>query len=60
MHESIDYRLSTGTGKTGKAWYMLTVTIGKYTSEPVFISELEYDYLNNLHKGDGKIELDKE
>lgn len=60
MQDLMDYRLTTGVGKTNKNWYMLTVTIGKYSSEPLFVSELEYEYLKGLNQGDGKINLEEE
>lgn len=41
----INLNLKTGTDKNGKPWFMVQTVAGKYSGEPVFISELEYDYL---------------
>jgi hypothetical protein len=41
----ISITTKTGTAKNGKAWYMAIFEAGKYSSEPLFISQLEYDYL---------------
>jgi len=46
MNTSFD--LSTGKSKTGRDWFMLTIYIEKYKSEAIFITQLEYDYLNKL------------
>lgn len=41
--------LSKGVGKTsGKEYFSLKFKYGKYLSEPLFISELEYEYLENI------------
>ena len=57
----INLVLNSGTGKTGNPWYQARVIAGKYKSEPLFISELEYDYLTNLLEVDpaGKNLLDE-
>lgn len=46
----INLKLNNGTSKAGKPYYMLQTICGKFTSEPVFISELEFDYLSDMVK----------
>jgi len=42
----VTLKVSTGIGKnSGKPWYMAIVSAGDYTSEPFFISKIEYAYL---------------
>lgn len=43
-----NFELKTDIGKSGQRWYQLRFVIGKYKSEPIFISELEFDYLKNI------------
>lgn len=45
----INLQLLTGVNeKTNRPWYMVRTVAGKYSGEPVFVSQLEYDYLKDL------------
>jgi len=44
----INIKLQQGTSKAGNPYYMLTTIAGDFKSQPVFISKLEYDYLEEL------------
>jgi len=44
----VNLELTTGVGKNNRNWYMAKVIAGKYTGEPVFISQLEFDYLTDI------------
>lgn len=43
-----NFELKTNIGKSGQRWYQLRFLIGKYKSEPIFVSELEFDYLKDI------------
>lgn len=54
------YDLKTGMGKTGKPWFMVIFTTGKFVSEPLFISEIDYDYLSTAGGATSGTILDEE
>lgn len=46
----VNIELKTGMGKNGSPWYQARTIAQKFKSEPLFISELEYDYLSEILK----------
>lgn len=59
----VNLKLHEGVGKNSKKpYYMVTILAQKYTSEPIFVSQLEYDYLQELvdDKDSGVFDLDNE
>lgn len=52
----VNIELKTGMGKNGNPWYQARTIAQKYKGEPVFISELEYDYLSDLLKSPAQAE----
>lgn len=60
----INLQLLTGVNeKTNRPWFMVRTVAGKYSGEPVFVSQLEYDYLKDLiakAQSNSGIDLDNE
>ena len=48
MTQQVNVAVKTGIAKNGKNWYMATFNTGKFASEPIFISQLEYEYLSSV------------
>lgn len=46
----VNLTIRTGTDKNGKPWNMVTAVAGKFQSEPIFVSEIEADYLHEYLK----------
>lgn len=44
----VNIELKTGLSKNGLPWFQARTVAQKYKGEPVFISELEYDYLTEI------------
>jgi len=47
--KQVSVTVNTGISKANRPWYMATFTAGKFVSEPIFISQLEYEYLSTLN-----------
>lgn len=46
----VNLQLKEGLDKNKKPYYMVNIIAQRFTSEPIFISGLEYDYLVDLLK----------
>jgi len=50
MEKTYKFTLKTGVDKNGKNWYGLVVSISKFVSAQLFISQIEYDYLTEIQR----------
>jgi hypothetical protein len=56
----VNLQTKSGIDKNGKPWTMVTAHAGKFHSEPIFVSEIEAEYLvEYLQDDDATFELER-